>query len=425
VLKVLRQRDFGLLWIAGFISLLGDWMLSIALPVAVYELTGSAVATGTLLITRMLPVLVLGSVAGVFVDRWDRKRTMIVANLVRAPLLVALVLVDSADRIWILYVVGFLVSILSQFFRPAEDALLPLLVREDDLVPANALNALNNNLSRLIGPAVGGVVAAWWGLGGVAIVDSATFLIPAGMIAMIRTPVRASREPVGQSETASHALAVFWHEWLDGLRTIRSNHALRLVFTVIAISSIGEGVMGTAFWVYIDEALHGGSKEAGLLMSAQAIGGIVGSFVIGAIGRSFSAYRLLGWGAIGLGVIDMLTFNYPAFISGVWLGVVFMAIVGIPVSAYQAGYMSTVHTESTDAYRGRIFGALNATAAMLAMVGAVIAGLVTGRLGAVPTLTVQSASYVVAVLFALKVMAARAPASVEAEPIASSQAPLS
>jgi hypothetical protein len=95
------------------------------------------------------------------------------------------------------------------------------------------------------------------------------------------------------------------------------------------------------------------------------------------------------------------------------------------VSAYQAGYMSTVQTESTDAYRGRIFGALNATAAMLAMVGAVIAGLVTGRLGAVPTLTVQSASYVVAGLFALKVMAARAPASVEAEPIASSQAPLS
>jgi MFS family permease len=419
MLRVIRQRDFGLLWLAGFISMLGDWMLMVALPVAVYELTGSALAIGTLLIIRLIPRLLLGSVAGVFIDRWDRRRTMIVANLVRAPLLLALITVDSADEIWLVYVVGFLVSTMTQFFGPAEDALLPLLVREEELIPANALNALNNNLSRLIGPAVGGLVAAWWGLGGVAIADSATFVVAAAMIALIRTPSRADRVSSREGETPSHALTTFWHEWVDGLRTIRASSGLRLVFTVIAVSSLGEGVMGTAFWVYIDEALHGGAREAGWLMSAQAIGGLAGSLVIGAIGRAFSANRLLGWGAIGLGVIDMMTFNYPAFISGVWLGVAFMAVVGIPVSAFQTGYMSTVQSESTDVYRGRIFGALNATSALLAMVGALIAGVVTGRIGAVPTLTLQSASYIVAGLVALRMVVPRPKPAIEQEQVAS------
>ncbi|MEA2512730.1 MAG: hypothetical protein QOJ59_2217, partial [Thermomicrobiales bacterium] len=84
MLRVLRRRNFALLWFAGLVSLTGDWMLIVALPVTVYELTGSALATGGVLIANRLPALVLGSVAGVFVDRWDRKRTMVVANLVRA-----------------------------------------------------------------------------------------------------------------------------------------------------------------------------------------------------------------------------------------------------------------------------------------------------------------------------------------------------
>ena len=85
MLSVLRQRDFALLWFAGLVSITGDWMLVVALPITVYELTGSAFATGAILITNKLAALVLGSIAGVFVDRWDRKRTMVIANLIRGP----------------------------------------------------------------------------------------------------------------------------------------------------------------------------------------------------------------------------------------------------------------------------------------------------------------------------------------------------
>ncbi|MDP9369847.1 MAG: MFS transporter, partial [Chloroflexota bacterium] len=242
MLTVLRQRDFSLLWFAGLISLTGDWMLVVALPVTVYELTGSALATGGILISNKLAALVLGSVAGVFVDRWDRQRTMVVANLVRSPILLLLVAVDSAERVWIVYVVAAALSAVGQFFRPAENALLPRLVGEEHLVPANALNALNDNLGRLVGPALGDLVAAWAGLGGVVAADVASYLIAAGMIAAITTTTRPERTPLPDAAAVTDTWAAVWREWLAGLRLIRDHPALRVVFGVFAIASLGEGV---------------------------------------------------------------------------------------------------------------------------------------------------------------------------------------
>ena len=403
MLTVLRQRDFALLWFAGLISLMGDWMLIVALPAVVYELTGSPLATGGILIANRLPAFLVGSVAGVFVDRWDRKRTMVIANLVRAPVLLLLLLVDSAERIWIAYIVAAVLSLASQFFRPAENALLPRLVGDEHLIPANALNALNDNLSRLLGPAVGGLLVVWLGLGGVAVVDAASFLVAAAMIALIATRTRP--EPAtSDSEDApdlGRRWASLWEEWRAGLRLIRTNAVLRVVFAVIAISSIGEGVLSSVFWVYIDQALRGGPQEGSWLISAQAIGGVLGAIVVGSRGTTRSPIFLLGWGAIGTGFFDLLTFNYPAYVPGVWLGIVFMAVVGIPVTAFGTGYTTAIQTEAGDAFRGRVFGALNATAALLMIAGALIAGFATERVGAVTILTIDSLAYMAGGVFAL------------------------
>ena len=338
-------------------------------------MTGSALATGGVLIANKLSALVLGSVAGVFVDRWDRKRTMVVANLVRAPILLLLLAVDSAERVWIVYVVAAALSAVGQFFRPAENALLPRLVGEEHLVPANALNALNDNLSRLIGPALGGLVAAWFGLGGVVAADAASYLVAAGMIAAIAASTRPERTPPPDAAAVAGTGAAVWREWLAGLRLIRDNPVLRVVFGVFAIASLGEGVMQTAFWVYIDQALGGGTREAGWLLSAQAVGGLVGAVVIGAWAKTRPPLSLLGWGAIGLGLIDLVIFNYPAFVPGIWLGLVLMAVGGVPATAFGTGYTAAIQAEAADAYRGRVFGALGATSALLMIVGAAIAGL--------------------------------------------------
>jgi len=185
---VLRQRGFGLLWAAGLISTTGDWLLFVALPFYVYQRSGSTLATGAMFIAQMTPPLLFGSVAGVFVDRWDRRRTMIVADLARAVLLLALLTVHGRADLPRIYVVAFLLAALGQLFGPAKGALIPQLVEGVHLVRANALNALGDNLPRLVGPAVGGLLFGVFGLPAAVLADSASFLVSGLLIATIRVP---------------------------------------------------------------------------------------------------------------------------------------------------------------------------------------------------------------------------------------------
>src|SRR5438105_14377502 len=130
---LLRRRDFALVWTASLISATGDWVLFIGLPIYVYQLTGSTLATSAMFVAELVPQIALGSVAGVFVDRWDRKRTMVVANLVLTVALLPLAFVRSADLVSIVYVVAFTVSLLARFLPPAGSAMLPLLVDKPDV----------------------------------------------------------------------------------------------------------------------------------------------------------------------------------------------------------------------------------------------------------------------------------------------------
>jgi MFS family permease len=194
VIATLRHRDFALLWTAGLISVAGDFALLIALPLHAYALTGSAVATGGVFAASLLPQVLFGSVAGVFVDRWDRKRTMVAADLLRAALLLPLLAVGSPDLLWLLYLVRAATGVGGLIFDPAESALLPRLVGEERLVTANALNALNNNIGRLVGPVAGGLLYAAGGLPAVVIVDAASFALSAALIMAIRANARPERE---------------------------------------------------------------------------------------------------------------------------------------------------------------------------------------------------------------------------------------
>jgi Na+/melibiose symporter-like transporter len=120
--------------------MLGNWVLFIALPFHVYTLTGSTLARGAMFIAESLPAIVIGSFAGIFVDRWNRQWTMVGADIGRGVALLPLLLVQNRQSVWIVYVVAFIVSVFGQFFGPAQRALVPHLVTGDDLLPANALS---------------------------------------------------------------------------------------------------------------------------------------------------------------------------------------------------------------------------------------------------------------------------------------------
>ncbi len=155
----------------------GDWILFVALPFFVYKLTGSALITGTMFIAQTLPRIIFGLIAGVFVDHWNRKWVMVFADLVRAGLLLLLLLIHSKNEIWIVYVVAFVEAAIAQFFLPAKNAAIPLTVNAENLVSANGLNSLSENLARIAGPDLGGILLNLFGIASGALLDSASFLI--------------------------------------------------------------------------------------------------------------------------------------------------------------------------------------------------------------------------------------------------------
>jgi MFS family permease len=145
---LLRRRDFGLLWAGGLSSETGDWFLLVGLPYWVLRETGSSLVTATVFLVGLLPGLVVGPLAGVLVDRWDRRRTLVAVSLAEAAFLLPLLAVDGRDRLWIVYLVIAVEATLAQLNDPARNALVPTLVPGDDLVGANALIGLNANLAR-------------------------------------------------------------------------------------------------------------------------------------------------------------------------------------------------------------------------------------------------------------------------------------
>jgi predicted MFS family arabinose efflux permease len=367
-------------------------MLRVALVVHVYRITGSTLATGMMTVVSMTPALLAGPVAGVCVDRWDRRRTMIVADLLLMGAVLPLGLARDAGMMWLVYTVAFGQSVVARFFAPAEQALLPALVPSEHLAPANALSALNMNLARLIGPVLGGAIAGLSGIGAVAVIDAATFAVSALMIGRIRVPVRA----VPAAPHDAIAPAALWREWRDGLVVVRRDRSLSLVMIATAITGVGEGVMSALFVVFLARALGGGAPELGLLNGGQAAGGLIGGLVIGRLARRLSPMRLVWLGAAGLGAIDLAIFNYPALAPVFWPALVLFVIVGGPAAALVTGLLTILQTGAQDDFRGRVFSVYSTIAALATLTGATLAGLLGDRVGVVRLINVQGFGYLTA-----------------------------
>ena len=383
-----RQRDYRLVLSAGLISLTGDWILRIGLAYYVYDLTGSTLASGGLLLCSFLPLFLLGSLAGVFVDRWDRRRTMIVTNLLHAIGLLPLLLVHNADAIWLVYLVVLAQSCLQQFFRPAEQSLVPLLVESRQLVTANALNSQSSDIARLIGAALGGVIAALGGIPLLALVDAATYLAAMGLLIGVRH--RGSKIVV---EKTSGAIQRIKDEWVEGLRICVAGPALRLVFVFGLVTGVGEGAMSTLFAPFVSTELGGDGTAYGLISSSQAVGGIVGGLIAAAVGSRFAAAKMWGAGAVLFGLIDLVMFCYPLVWHSVVPAFVCMILVGVPGAFLIAGMMTVLQRLTDDASRGRVFGALFAAEGLAVLVGTIAAGILGDLVGVIPVLVVQGLGF--------------------------------
>ena len=401
--SLLRRRDFALVWTASLISATGDWVLFIGLPIYVYQLTGSTLATSAMFVAELVPQIAFGSVAGVFVDRWDRKRTMVITNLILTFAILPLALVRSADDVWIVYLVAFTESLVARFLRPAEGAMLPRLVDKNDLVAANALASFASNASRLVGPTLGGVIAGIYGLTAVAGFDSATFAIAAMLVALVRTsgaPERSATQDA--SAVVAGRFRAFWREWLDGIALVARSRTIRVLFFLAGLASLGEGMMSVIFVVWVNRVIGGTALELGWFMTAQAVGGLVGGVFVAQLVRGAPPRRVLGLASIAFGSLDGLLFVSPLVRPEIVIGLAIIALVGVTTVAFGAGFNAILQTSVDDAYRGRLLGAIFTTMALLRLASTVLAGLLGGLVSPIPLLVAfQAGSYVLLGIVAL------------------------
>lgn len=413
----LRQRNFALLWFGQLISMLGDWLLFIALPFYIYTLTGSTLATGIMFIVQTLPRVFLGSVAGVFVDRWSRKKILVVTNLIQIVVLLPLLLVHSQNLVWIIYVFAFLESSVSQFFNPAEMAIIPSLVDEQQLVSANSLNSMSQELTRLIGPFLGGVLMALYGINVVVLIDACSFLIAAALLIFITVstiPVPEKQIAEVEEQVASKAGNV-WREWIEGLKLVGQDKVIVAIFLAFGVSMIGEGIIEVMLAPWVKSLLHGTSLTFGWLASAQAVGGVAGSLLMPRIVKVVKPALLIPISGVAFGLLVFAIVNIPIL----WIDLLLISVAGATIIGFYVNLVTLLQNTGSDEYRGRIFGVFGVVQAVTMLLGMGFASLGGDKIGILPVLNVSAICDVAGGLLSLLLVRAivRQASNVEKEPV--------
>jgi Na+/melibiose symporter-like transporter len=406
---LLRRRDFGLLWAGGLISETGDWFLLVGLPVWVLQVTGSGLVTATVFLVGLLPGLVVGPLAGVLVDRWDRRRTLVAVSLAQAAFLLPLLAVDGRNRLWIVYLVMAVEAALAQLNDPARNALVPSLVARADLVGANALIGLNGNLARLVGSPLGGILVEVAGLPGLVVGDAASFLLGAALIALVRPEVRGSdRAPeVVHSPRPDPRRAGVVREWVDGLRVTLGDRGLRWGLVVNGLAGVAQGIFTVLFVLFVTRVLGGDGADVGLLRGVQAIGGLLGGVLVVGLATRLEAGRLLGVSLLVFAAIDLAIWNGPVLTTADWLYLGLFVAAGIPGVGVLTGLTSLVQERTAEAYLGRVFATYLGSFNGLVALGMLLAGLLGDTLGVVAVLNAQAGLYLLAGLIAVATLGRR------------------
>lgn len=293
------NRDYRQLYFGQIVSLLGDWFEYIAVQTLVFTLTGSGLAAGLAIIASTLPAFFLIPVAGSIADRFDRRKIMVAMDLVRAGLALSLLLVRTADQLWMVYVFQTLSVIFASFFNPALNAAIPNLVRHGQLLTANALSSATWGTMLAVGTFIGGVAVATVGNDAAFVINSFSFLVSAFFIWRIRGAVNEQR---AQTRRALNPFTDF----VEGFHYAAQRPQVKWLLLVKAGGGLAGGVI-LLLTVFSFQVFDTGAQGVGFLQFARGLGILIGPLLVarlvrGKIGRA-QTFIALGFGLVGVSYI--------------------------------------------------------------------------------------------------------------------------
>lgn len=364
VLAVFKRRDFSLLWLAQLISTAGSSLTDLAAGIWVYEQTGSALAVGLTLMATAVPSLVVGLLAGVYVDRHDRKRILIVTCLIQAVVVAVIAAMVELDSVIGLYALLLLNAGVKQFFDPAHDSLIPEMANDEELTAANAFLSIASFGSTAIGFAGAGLLASTVGVTLAFVIDAATFLVAAALISLMgRYPM-----PVPDEEAS---VAVIVANLKSGIATLFGTPIIRSLFVVGAFMFVAFGLWNVLLLPFSLEVLKATEFEYGLQEGLTSVGFVVGSLLMARFSRllpepAWIVVSLVGMGLAGIGYA-MSTEVGPA--------ILLVTISGLlqPPSSVSRSVLLQRHTPRE--MRGRVFSAFYVMRDVIFLIGMAGAGL--------------------------------------------------
>ncbi|MFF2378434.1 MFS transporter [Streptomyces xiamenensis] len=382
---LLRDVAFGRVWAAAFASETAEWIIQLALPLYVFRETGSAALLAAGMTLGLLSSLVVSPVAGLVVDRVDRRRLMCLVSLVQAVTVLPLLAVTARTPLAAVFVIMALQVGLAALFEPARNALIPQLVGAPAIPAANGLMGVGTNLARLLGAWLGGLMLQLGGLRPVVGLYVALLLVAAALLAR-RLPGTSERAATADREPLKKAA-------VRGMTEIVGRRRLRRGVGVFCLMSVSQGMFLVLFVLFVQELLGGGESDVGLLRGVQAIGGLAAGLLLGVLAKKVDPAHLLGWSLVLLGGLSALIWNGPALVGAVPVYAGFFAVLGAPAVLTGAGLLSLLQTESGDESLGRVLGMAFALGAACQAAGMQAAGALAGTLSTTSLLNVQAVLY--------------------------------
>jgi MFS family permease len=383
-LRLLRDnRDFRLLYTGTLISLGGDWFLTVALLDLVLQLTGSATLASLMLICQSLPIFIFTPIAGHAIDRVDRRKLMILVDVIRTGACLLPLLARTPALLPFAYAGVIVISIGSAYFEPASQAALPNIVRAEELAAANVLMGSTWGTMLAVGAAIGGLVTMKFGRDVSFVVDSVSFLFSAFVLWRMRVPfseVREHHEPPPLLDSVRQTIVY-----------ARQNPRVLALLTSKGGYGLGAGVVALLS-VFGKEVFRAGAFGIGLLFAARGLGALIGPFAVRAISENDEmqyrfitlAVLIFGFGYIGLGLSHSLTIGAIA---------IFIAHLGGGAQWQTSTY--GLQRETPDWIRGRVFAADYGFLTLTMSISSLFAGILSDRIGPT-TATVITASICVA-----------------------------
>lgn len=365
--KLLRNRNFVLLASGQAISNIGDFFFSTTLLVWVFSLTHSATAVSGVLIAQNIPVLLLGPVAGVFVDRWNRRSTMVVTDLLRMAFALLPLIVPESLRLPAIYASVFAISSFSRFFMPARMGVMQVIVAPEQQTRAASIGQATFALSFIIGPAIASPLYFLVGPVIACSINAASFLVSALCLIALRASRKALHPYIQSDKSGMGAIA---SEMFAGLRLIVNSRVLYLVMILALIAFLGAGALNALDIIFVTQRLRVSAGLYGPLTAVSGLGTLIGAILIGIFASRFKPSNLLSCCVLLLGVgITMYAFQ-------TWyvLALVIYFLCSLPQGGIDIGFAPLMINATPRAMMGRVEAVMQTGMSGMGVVSIALAG---------------------------------------------------